>query len=201
MHLFLLRHGESENNTLPRERHVPDPELTALGRRQAERLADAVARLEPTVLLSSPLVRSLETARPAVARCRVPWLVWADAAEAHRAHPGDGWPVSRLRARFPDAVFDAGMPWPGHPGDETWAQAAARAARLLDRLRAAFGDGGRVALFGHGTFNGYIIRRCLGAPQDGTVAIDQGNACVNHLAWPPGGGVRVVSCNDCRHLA
>jgi broad specificity phosphatase PhoE len=198
--LLLCRHAESENNVLPRERHVPDPELTALGVRQAAALAAALAAVAPAVVLCSPLLRSLETARPAVAACRARWLCWADLAETQRAHPGDGQPLAALRARFPATGFEPGMPWPGHPGDEGPAEAAARAERCLERLRREFGPAERVAVIGHGGFNPYIVRACLGAPQDGSVALEQDNAAIHRLELGPPGAVRVIRLNDRCHL-
>jgi broad specificity phosphatase PhoE len=196
--VWLLRHGESVNNTLPRAEHRPDPELTEVGRRQAAELAAAVAPLRPHAVVSSPLIRAMETARPLVAAAGVPWLVWADLAEAHRAHPGDGLPLEALRRRFPGAEFEPGMPWPGYPGEETPQQAAARAARVWTRLRAlaeGFGPGARVAVVGHTGLHAYIVRECLGAPHDGSVEVVQDNAFLHHLVLEPGGGVRLVRCN------
>jgi len=199
MELLLLRHGESLNNTLPPAEQVPDPELTALGRRQAGRLAEVVAALAPAVVICSPLLRALDTAQPLVAATGARWLVWADAAESHRAHPGDGQPLEALRRRYPGAGFEANLPWPGYPGVETAEQAAVRGARLAARLRATFAGQERVAVVAHGTLNGYLLRACLGAPQDGSVQIEQGNACINQLLLEAEGRVRLLRCNDCRH--
>jgi broad specificity phosphatase PhoE len=199
--LILARHAESKNNVLPSERHGPDPELTELGMRQAAALARALAAAAPDAVLCSPLLRSLETARPAVAACGAPWGVWADLAETGRAHPGDGQPAAVLRARFPGAGFEPGMPWPGHPGVESPAEAAARAARVLGRLLAAFPSDARVAVIGHGGFNPYLVRACLGAPQDGSVLIAQDNAAIHRLELLRGpGAVRLTRLNDRSHL-
>ena len=202
MELYLLRHGESVNNTLPEDRHIPDPELTDLGRAQAERLARAVALMAPECIISSPLLRSLQTARPlAAALPGVPWLVWADVAEAHRAHPSDGQETALLRERFPEAAFEPDMPWPGYPGPELAEAAGRRADRLLARLCAAFPEPSRrVAVVAHGGLNQYVLRACMGAPQTGTVALLQDNCCLNHVCFE-GEQVRVVRTNDTRHLA
>jgi len=61
MHLFLIRHGESEEGK-------PDPKraLTAVGRKAAEEIARKVSDLpdKPDRLFSSPLLRARETAAP-----------------------------------------------------------------------------------------------------------------------------------------
>ena len=201
MELYLLRHGESVNNTLPEDRHIPDPELTDRGRTQAEQLARAVAPLAPHCVISSPLLRALQTAAPLVAALPgVPWLVWAETSEAHRAHPSDGQPLAILRQRFPRAAFEPDMPWPGYPGPETPEAAGNRAERLLARLCAAYPEPSRrIAVVAHGGLNQYLLRACMGAPQDGSVALLQDNCCVNHVCFD-GEQVRVVRTNDTRHL-
>lgn len=198
--VYLLRHAESVNNTLPAAEHIPDPPLTDLGRWQAAHLASAVAAWRPEVIVCSPLQRSLDTAAPLFAATGVPWLCWADVVEANRAHPTDGTPVAALRGRFPAVAFEPDMPWPGFPGPETSGQAAARAERLIARLAAAFPDGARVAVVGHGRFNAFLLRAWLGSPQDGAVEIVQGNTCINHLHIGPR-TVALLRYNDCAHLA
>jgi probable phosphoglycerate mutase len=60
--LLVVRHGESEGNAQGKfGGHGPTP-LTDRGRRQAERVAALVARLEPTALISSDSVRAMSTA-------------------------------------------------------------------------------------------------------------------------------------------
>ena len=64
--MILVRHAESEWNRLfSRTRidpGIPDPPLTATGRRQAARLADRLAEVNVNRLVTSPYRRALETA-------------------------------------------------------------------------------------------------------------------------------------------
>ena len=64
--MILVRHAESEWNRLfSRSRidpGIPDPPLTATGRRQAARLADRLAEADVKRLVTSPYRRALETA-------------------------------------------------------------------------------------------------------------------------------------------
>lgn len=195
--IYLARHGESQNNPLPEERHVPDPELTALGTFQAARLARRLAGARPTLVLSSPLVRALATAAPLVAATGAPWVVWEDLAEAHRAHPGDGQEVAALRARFPGARFAHVAHWPGHPGSETPETALARARRLSRRLAAL--PEGPIAVIGHQNINGYLLRVWLGILAQAPVRLRQDNAAIHHLRLGAG-AVEWVRGNDATHL-
>lgn len=63
--LWLVRHGESEWNALGLcQGQMPAPGLTARGRRQAERCAQAMAGEPVGILLTSDLARAQETAAP-----------------------------------------------------------------------------------------------------------------------------------------
>lgn len=62
MEIYLIRHGETGGNVAHRHQveHTP---LTAHGVEQAKAVAQKVKELEPTHLLTSPLVRAIQTAR------------------------------------------------------------------------------------------------------------------------------------------
>ena len=61
--VWLARHGRTAYNAGGRfQGHLPVP-LDELGREQARELAEAAAAVAPTVLVSSPLARALETAQ------------------------------------------------------------------------------------------------------------------------------------------
>src|SRR3954471_15599612 len=65
--ILLLRHGQSEGNEGGRfGGHGPTP-LTALGRRQAEAAARALAAEGLTAIFASDLPRAMQTAEPTVA--------------------------------------------------------------------------------------------------------------------------------------
>jgi broad specificity phosphatase PhoE len=67
--VHLLRHGEVDNPTGVLYGRLPGYRLSELGRRMAQRVADTVGDRDITHVVSSPLERAQETARPlAVAR-------------------------------------------------------------------------------------------------------------------------------------
>lgn len=63
MLLYLIRHAESQNNAKPAYNRVEDPALTAVGRLQAQYLAQWTQGLEIDMLITSPVLRALQTAR------------------------------------------------------------------------------------------------------------------------------------------
>ncbi|MFN9850281.1 MAG: histidine phosphatase family protein [Planctomycetota bacterium] len=63
LNVFLVRHAQSANNAQHEHLRVPDPPITELGSRQAQRLATALQRLQLTHLWTSPFLRSIQTTR------------------------------------------------------------------------------------------------------------------------------------------
>lgn len=59
--VYFVRHGQSEGNVAPVFQDVKSP-LTAIGRKQAELVAQRVSKLSFEALISSPLPRTKETA-------------------------------------------------------------------------------------------------------------------------------------------
>ncbi len=80
--VFLVRHGESEWNVEGRLQgqtaHVP---LTALGRQQADRVASRLAGSGANLVLSSDLLRAVETARTIAAGLPIPLRLERDLRE------------------------------------------------------------------------------------------------------------------------
>lgn len=64
MELYLVRHAESENNALPTYQRVPDPDLTAVGRLQAQHLSHWLTSLKWDHFITSPFRRTIKTTLP-----------------------------------------------------------------------------------------------------------------------------------------
>ena len=61
MKLFLIRHGESENNFNKLYSGQCNPKLTELGKRQAESIRPILEKVDFDAVYSSDLVRARET--------------------------------------------------------------------------------------------------------------------------------------------
>jgi phosphoserine phosphatase len=70
--VYVARHGETTWNAAGRYQGRLESELTPLGMRQAEALAAAMAQARVARVVSSPLQRCVETARPSAVRTHVP---------------------------------------------------------------------------------------------------------------------------------
>lgn len=153
MRLFLIRHAESENNARPPYERVDDPSITAVGRLQAEALAQWTKSLSIDVLITSPFRRSLQTGR-IVKDAAQPRhvMVWHDVFEQGGCYAGhsdlgtQGRPGLGIRSilnELPAAVIDETIAedgwWGGKP-KETDEDAELRAAGVIRRLVEVFGQ-------------------------------------------------------------
>jgi broad specificity phosphatase PhoE len=169
--VILLRHGQSEwNVAFNRTRidpNIPDPPLTAEGRRQAEAAAQVLVRSGIERLLVSPYVRALETAEIITARTGMAMTVEPMVRERAAFSCDIGTPRSRLAARWPQLSFDhvAEIWWPN--GMESEAELDRRCGRFRATARSLV-DWQRVAVVTHWGFirgiagvearNGELIR-------------------------------------------
>ena len=98
MKLYLIRHAESENNAKPIYQRIEDPPITAVGRLQAERLAGWVETLKIDTLITSPVLRALQTTRRITDATGQHVNVWADVFEEGGVITNGTIPAGRERA-------------------------------------------------------------------------------------------------------
>ncbi|MGI9079966.1 MAG: histidine phosphatase family protein [Acidimicrobiales bacterium] len=156
--LVIVRHGETEWSRSGQHTGSTDIELTPAGKAGATALGHRLGELglAPTVRLSSPRVRAIETARLAglgdglVVDERLREVDYGDyegrtTADIRKDRPG--WEMFR----------------DGCPGGETIEDAGRRADDLLASLAPEEGDD-VVSLSGHGHFSRVLTARYLGLP-------------------------------------
>ena len=150
--VVLARHGETAWSKAWKHTSHTDVALTEHGRAEAAALAPALAHWAPALVLSSPLVRALETCRIAGLGDRVvldPDLVEWDYGVY------EGVTTAEIRQTVPGwTVFSHPS-----PGGETVQQVSRRVDRVIARARGAAGD---VVIFAHGHVLRVLTARWLG---------------------------------------
>lgn len=200
--ILLLRHGQSEGNEGGRfGGHGPTP-LTALGRRQADAVARALAAEGGlSAIFASDLPRALQTAEPIVqatgiAMRATPALrergvgvfTGMTFAEAEAAHPEI---FRAMMRRDPDAC---------PPEGESSRQRAAHVGAFFDETLARFGAAGRVLFVSHAFTLNLVLRRLVGLAESPTVFFRTDNCALHRLARSAQGFWNVEALNDRRHL-
>jgi len=150
--VYLARHGETAWTLSGQYTGLTDLALTECGERNALRLAERLHGLSFAKVFTSPLQRAKRTCElagfGAVAEIDQDLVEWnygdyegCHSADIHRKHPD--WELFR----------------DGCPGGESPAEAAARADRVVSRVRAVPGD---VLLFSSGHFIRVLATRWIG---------------------------------------
>jgi 2,3-bisphosphoglycerate-dependent phosphoglycerate mutase len=183
MQLYLIRHAESENNAKPPQERVEDPPITEVGRMQAALLADWLRTLPIDVLITSPVLRALQTTRHISETTSQHVHVWADVFEEGGIYRGygpeaiQGGPglkrsdVIRHATQEPsnctldETISESG--WWGGRNRETAEEATRRAIAVAARFMDSFGASGRniVAVI-HADFKRKLLAQLIGGQID-----------------------------------
>lgn len=157
--VYLLRHGQTEWSESGRHTGRTDIPLTPGGERRAHRAGRLLAELRgdrpPALVLSSPRTRALRTAELA----GIPVdEVTEDLAEWDYGEH-EGLTTPQIREHVPGWTV-----WTHPcPGGETADQVGARAAKIIERVRAALPEGD-VIMVGHGHFSRVLVACWIGLP-------------------------------------
>ena len=225
MDLFLIRHGESTNNVLTDvSQRVADPELTAKGRVQAERVAAYLAEglhLAPAEreedrpffdrLYCSAMIRALHTAQAieqAMESKSEIWVAIHEMGGIYLDHGGErgtvGYPGltrAEIAARFPTSVASAEVGEDGwwDAGMETDEQAQRRAMNVAADLLARAGEETRVGLVTHGGFISLLLSALDNQGIDDDSYYGHDNTAITRIALAPGDTV-IKYINRTEHL-
>jgi len=153
--IYLARHGETEWTISGQHTGHTDILLTQLGERNAVLLGERLKGLTFSAVYTSPLQRASRTCELAgfasVAQKDPDLMEWnygdyegCTTADIQKERPG--WNIFR----------------DGCPGGETIDQVAARALRVVARLKAM--NAGNILIFSHGHFLRFIATTWLGLP-------------------------------------
>ena len=175
MELLLIRHAQPA--WAPNGRSVDDPDLTELGRLQAEHLATAMSALEVDHLFVSPLRRARQTMEQLATRLgreptELPWLAEITAPRF------EGTPVEQVERVFAESrTRPVAEQWEGIPGGESFTAFHERVTTGMNELLADLGGvlphdepslwrlerpAGRIVIVAHAGTNSVALGHLLG---------------------------------------
>ncbi|MET8327649.1 bifunctional RNase H/acid phosphatase [Streptomyces sp. NPDC005181] len=199
----LLRHGETA--LTPEKRFSgsggSDPELSAAGRHQAERVAESLAaRGTIQDIISSPLRRCRETAATVGARLGLPVQI-EDGLRETDFGAWEGLTFAEVRERYgPDLdAWLASTRTPPTGGGESFAEVARRVSATRDRLTTRHA-GRTVLLVTHVTPIKTLARLALGAPPESLFRMELSAASLSAVAYYADGNASLRLLNDTSHL-
>jgi broad specificity phosphatase PhoE len=151
--VYLARHGGTEWTITRQHTGRSDIPLTPAGEQEARWLIRRLSQCTFDQVLTSPLVRARRTA------------ALAGFSQAISDPDVMEWDYGRYDGLTTAEIKQDNPAWllfrDGCPGGESVAEAAARADRVVARLRQA---GGRILIFSHGHFLRLLAARWLGMP-------------------------------------
>lgn len=174
---YLVRHGETTWNAERRMQGQYESELNNLGRSQAARSGETLARLGVDHVFASPLLRVRQTL--AEMAPNIPLApVFDDRLKEWSSGDWSGFLYADIATRWP-AEFAAWEKDRYHvraPGGENFVDLDARAGSFL----AAIADDPheRIAIVAHGFINRALAARLLGLKPDEAMAIRQANGAI-----------------------
>lgn len=236
MQLYFIRHGQSENNALYDETggsvgRKDDPDLTAIGHRQAQQLGEFLKierpalpkpRRDPqnaggfkfTHLYSSLMIRALKTAGYVADAVQMPITAWPEIHEGGGIYVDDeaglpqglpGFTRSYFSANYPHVALPESVTeggWWNRPF-ETIEARVLRAQLVLKELLKRHGNtDDSVALVSHGEFFYNLMRAVVDIPEKiGTEMWFVMNNCAMSRIDFNEGFTAVVYVNRCEYIA
>ncbi len=154
LHIYLIRHGETEWALTGQHTGLTDIPLTANGENEARELGKNLRDIRFVKVLSSPLQRARRT-------CELVGLESVCAIEPDLAE----WDYGDYEGKRSEDIRKKQPEWnvyrDGCPRGEMPEQVSERADRLIARLHAL---DGKIALFSHGQFGAVLAARWIGLP-------------------------------------
>jgi probable phosphoglycerate mutase len=149
MHLYLIRHGQTEFSRENRFCGTSNPPLTATGEAMAQAFATAYAATRWDAVYASPLLRTRQTA-DALARLTGVTPRLEDGLREIEYGEWEGMRQEEVQARWPEAFayWADDVASRGAPGGETAFQVAARAMRVVEAIRTRHAQG-KVLIVSH----------------------------------------------------
>jgi ribonuclease H / adenosylcobalamin/alpha-ribazole phosphatase len=198
--VLLLRHGQTEMSVQKRYAGSTDVPLNDTGMAQADAAARRLAGAGLDAIVSSPLLRTRQTAARVAARCGLP----VEVDDGFRETDFGQWEAltfAEVRERWPDELTRwLADPLATPPGAENFADATARVLAALGRLLAAHA-GRRVLVVSHVGPIKTLICSVLGAPPSALFRMHLDTAALCTADWFPDGPALLRSYNDTAHLS
>jgi ribonuclease H / adenosylcobalamin/alpha-ribazole phosphatase len=196
----LLRHGQTPMSVQKRYAGRTDAPLTEVGAQQAAAAAKRLASAGLGVIVTSPLLRTVQTAQ-AVAAVTGATLVTDDGFRETDFGAWEGLTFAEVRERWP-AEISAWLADPdvAPPGGESFTDVSARVTEALDRVLAARA-GQTVLIVSHVTPIKMLVAAALLAPPAALYRMHLDVAALCEIDWYADGPAVLRSFNDTSHLS
>jgi broad specificity phosphatase PhoE len=197
---LLLRHGQTPMSVQKRYAGRSDVSLTDAGVQQAAASAKRLASAGLGVIVTSPLLRTVQTAQE-VAAVTGAAVVTDDGFRETDFGAWEGLTFAEVRERWPaELVAWLADPEVAPPGGESFTDVSARVTAALHRVLAARA-GQRVLIVSHVTPIKTLVAAALLAPPAALYRMHLDVAALCEIDWYADGPAVLRSFNDTSHLS
>jgi probable phosphoglycerate mutase len=201
--VVLIRHGSARHWTPEQPIDLidgqSDPDLTELGRSQAEAVARRLGDTDPAAVFVTPLRRTLQTATPLAQRLGIEPIVLSELREVYL---GEWEGQLNHRVAHDDTltreVFAAER-WDVIPNAEPMEEFSARVTQGMERLAAAAGPDRTTFAVVHGGVISEVCSQVTGSRKFAFLYAENGS--LTRLMRLPSGRWNLIAFNDTAHLA
>ena len=196
----LLRHGQTPMSVQKRYAGRADAPLTDAGVRQAAAAAKRLAAAGIAVIVTSPLLRAVQTAQE-VAAVTGAAVVTDDGFREADFGAWEGMTFAEVRERWPAELATwLADPEVAPPGGESFTGVSARVTAALHRVLAARA-GQTVLIVSHVTPIKMLVATALLAPPAALYRMHLDVAALSEIDWYADGPAVLRSFNDTGHLS
>jgi broad specificity phosphatase PhoE len=196
--IYLIRHGEITQSEPRRFIGQQDRSLTELGRQQIVRLADYLATRSIDRVLTSPLLRCVESADILCGRMKIDEAEIVPDLREIGLGTWEGLTVDQVRHNFPGDYDARGRDLAGFrpPGGENFADLLHRAWPVFKSVATETDE--RVAIVAHAGVNRVLLCHILGMELGNLFSLGQDYGCVNTVRHDASGfRVKKININFC----
>jgi probable phosphoglycerate mutase len=197
---LLLRHGQTLMSVQKRYAGRSDAPLTDLGVQQAVAAAKRLASAGIGLIVTSPLLRTVQTAQEVAATTGAP-MVTDDGFRETDFGAWEGRTFAEVRERWP-AELTAWLADPklSPPGGENFAEVSERVTGALHRVLAGR-EGQAILIVSHVTPIKTLVAAALLAPPAALYRMHLDIAALSEIDWYADGPAVLRSFNDTSYLA
>ncbi len=197
---LLLRHGQTHMSVERRYSGRSDAPLTAAGVQQAAAAGKHLAGSGISVIIASPLLRTVQTAQEVATAVGAP-VVTDDGFRETDFGEWEGMTFAEVRERWPDEMATwMTNPQVAPPGGESFADVNVRVAEALNRVLTER-EGQRVLIVSHVTPIKALVAAALLAPPDALYRMHLDLAALSEVDWYANGSAVLRSFNATSYLS
>ena len=197
----MIRHGETDNNKIHRlQGRGIDASINETGREQAEAIAEALEKFPIQKIITSSMVRTLETAAPLIEQTGAAVEQYSELDEMGFGELEGCYfndvkaQIHEVNEKWMNGEVDVQIPG-GESPREVFNRAGNKVTEILSTSEEEY-----IAFVLHGRLIRILLSEFLGKGLKNMHLIKHQNGSINHLIWN-GSGFEAVELNKIDHLS